>query len=54
MELAKIRKFHHPKSGYPSGINLQLAVETCEFSEVPSLSMGVHGTLMYLNLIFIN
>ena len=29
-------------------------VETCEFSEVPSLSMGVHGTLMYLNLIFIN
>ena len=38
----------------PSGINLQLAAETGEFSQVPSLSMGVHGTLRYINLTFIN
>ena len=31
-----------------------LDAETCEFSQVPSLSMGVHGTLRYLNLTFIN
>ena len=33
------------KVAHPSGINLQLAAETGEFSQVPSLSMGVHGTL---------
>ena len=31
-----------------------LDAETGEFSQVPSLSMGVHGTLRYLNLTFIN
>ena len=31
-----------------------LDAETCEFSQVPSLSMSVHGTLRYLNLTFIN
>ena len=31
---------------YPSGTNLQLAAETCELAQVPSLSMSVHGTLM--------
>ena len=36
------------KVAHPSGINLQLAAETGEFSQVPSLSMGVHGTLRYL------
>ena len=30
-----------------------LDAETCEFLQVPSLSMGVHGTLRYLNLTFI-
>ena len=48
MELAKIRKFHIQKVAHPSGINLQLAAETGEFSQVPSLSMGVHGTLSTL------
>ena len=28
--------------------------ETCEFSQVLSLFMGVHGTLRYLTLTFIN
>ena len=37
MELAKIRKFQHQKVAHPS---LQLAAETGEFSQVPSLSMG--------------
>ena len=32
----------------------QLAAETCEFSQDPLLSMGVHGTFMYLNLTFMN
>ena len=27
-------------SGYPGGSNLQQAAETCEFSQVPPLSMG--------------
>ena len=49
--LRKFASFSIQKVAHPSGINLQLAVETCEFSEVPSL--GVHGTLMYLNLILI-
>ena len=31
-----------------------LDAESCEFSQVPSMSMGVHVTLRYLNLIFIN
>ena len=31
-----------------------LDAETCEFSQFSSLSMGVHGTLMYINLTFIN
>ena len=39
---------------HPSGSNLQLEAETCEFSQVPSLSMGVHGTLMCIILSFIN
>ena len=39
---------------HPSGSNLQLEAETCEFSQVPSLSMGVHGTLMCLILSVIN
>ena len=30
-----------------------LDAETFEFSQVPSLSMGIHGTLRYLNLTFI-
>ncbi len=55
MELAKIHtSFSIQKLAHPSGINLQLAAKTCEFLEVPSLSMGVHGTLVYINLIFIN
>ena len=29
----------------PSGTNLQLAAETCEFLQVPPLSMSDHGTL---------
>ena len=31
-----------------------LDAETGEFSQVLSLSMGVHGTFRYLNLTFIN
>ena len=31
-----------------------LDAETGEFSEVPSLSIDVHGTLMYHNLTFMN
>ena len=31
------------------GSNLQLAAETCEFSQVPSLSMFVHGLLSSIN-----
>ena len=46
--------FSIQKVPHPSGITLQLAAETCEFSQVPSLSMGVHGTLKYLNLTVIN
>ena len=46
-EIAKIRKFQHPKVAHSSGINLQLAIETGEFSQVPSLSMGVHGPLSH-------
>ena len=40
MDLAEIHKFRHPKVAHPSGTNLQLAAETCEFSQDPSLSMG--------------
>ena len=47
-------RFSIKKVAHPGGINLQLAAETGEFSQVPSLSMGVHGTLRYLNLTFIN
>ena len=54
MELAKIHKFQRRKVTHPSGTNVQLAAETCEFSQVPSLSMGVHGTLRYLNPTFVN
>ena len=50
--LRKFASLSIQKVAHPIGINLQLAVETCEFSDVPSL--GVHGTLMYLNLLFIN
>ena len=39
MECAKIQSFSIQKMAHPSGINLQLAVETCEFPQVPSLSM---------------
>ena len=55
MELAKIHtSFSIQKLAHPSGINLQMAAETGELSQVPSLSMAVHGTLRYLNLTFIN
>ena len=37
----------------PARMSQFLDAETCEFSQVPSLSMGVHGTLRYLNLTFI-
>ena len=40
MELAKIHtSFSIQKVAHPSGLNLQLAAETCEFLQVPSLSM---------------
>ena len=29
-------------------------MKLCEFLQIPSLSMGVHGTLIYLNLTFMN
>ena len=51
--LRKIASFSIQKLAHPSGINLKLAAETGEFSQVPSLSMGVHGTLRYLNLTFL-
>ena len=55
MEVAKIlTSFSIQKVAHPRGINLQLAAETCEYLQVPSLSMGIHGTLRYLNLTFIN
>ena len=39
MELAKIHtSFSVQKGAHPSGTNVQLATETCEFSQVPSLS----------------
>ena len=50
---AKFTSFSIQKVAQTSGTNLQLAAETCEFAQVPSLSMSVHGTLMYLNLTFI-
>ena len=46
--------FSIQKVARPSGTNLQLAAETCELAQVPSLSMGARGTLMDLNLTFIN
>ena len=46
-------RFCIQKVARPSGTNLQLAAETWEFT-VPSLSMGARGTLMYLNLTFMN
>ena len=49
--LRKFASFSIQKVAHPSGINLQLAAETGEFSQVPSLSMGVHGTLRYLQVI---
>ena len=52
--LQKFASFSIQKVPHPSSINLQRAAETCEFSQVPSLSMNVHGTLRYLNLTFIN
>ena len=48
--LRKFTSFGIQNAAHPSGINLQLASETCEFSQVPSLSMGVHWTLGYLNI----
>ena len=45
--LRKFASFSIKKVAHPSGINLQLVAETGEFSQVPSLSMGVHGTLRY-------
>ena len=54
MNLRKLGSFSIQKVHHPSGTTVQLAAETCEFSQVPSLSMGVHGTLRYLNLTFIN
>ena len=36
----KLASFIIQKVAHPSGINLQLAAETCKFSQVPSLSMG--------------
>ena len=46
--------FSIQKVARPSGTNLQLAAETCELAQVPSLSMGARGTLMDRNLTFIN
>ena len=51
---AKFTSFSIQKVARPSGTNLQLAAETCEFVHVPSVSMSVHGTLIYLNLTFMN
>ena len=34
-------RFNIQKVGHPSGTTVQLAAETCEFSQVPSLSVGV-------------
>ena len=36
MDLAKIHKIQHKKIAHPSGTNLQLAPETCEFAQAPS------------------
>ena len=41
--LRKFACFSIQKVAHPSGINLQLAAETGEFSQVPSLSMGIHA-----------
>ena len=49
-----VTSFSIPKVAHPNGINLQLAAETCKFSQDPPLSMGVLGTLWYLTLTFIN
>ena len=51
---AKFISFSIQKVAHPSGTHLQLAAETCELAQVPSLSMSVHETLMYLNLTFMN
>ena len=51
---AKFTSFSIQKVARPSGTNLQLAAETCEFAQVPSLSIGARGTFMYLNLTFMN
>ena len=42
MKLAKMRSVSIQKVVHPSGINLQLAAETCEFSQVRPLSMGLY------------
>ena len=51
--LRKFTSFSIQKVTHHSVTTVQLAAETCEFSQVPSLSMGVHGTLRYLNLTLI-
>ena len=50
----KFTTFSIHKVAHPSGTNMQLAAETCEFAQVLSLSMSVHGTLMYLKLTFVD
>ena len=55
MELAKIRQFQLPVAQVNAArMSHFLDAETGKFSHVPSLSMGVHGTLRYLNLTYIN
>ena len=51
---AKFTSFRIQKVAHTSGTNLQLAAGICEFAQVASLSMGVHGTLMYVSLTFMN
>ena len=41
MEEEKSTSFSNLKVAHPSGTNLQLAAETCDFSQDPSLSMGI-------------
>ena len=50
----KFTSFSIQKVARPSGTNLQLAAEMSEFAQVPSLSTGARGTLMCLNLTFMN
>ena len=40
--------------GIISRYSHNFSFKICEFLQVPSMSMGVHGTLRYLNLTFNN